>query len=37
MGGCRVDQLKSYRIKSKELSEQNIETFSTANVSYILL
>jgi len=28
-----VDQLKSYKIKSKELSEQSVETFSTANVS----
>ena len=30
-----VDQLKSYKIKSKELSEQNVETFSTANVSVL--
>ena len=32
-----VDKLKSYKIKSKEISEQDIQTFSTANVSIACL
>ncbi len=34
MAVCRVDQLQSYKMKSKLISEQNIGTFSTTNVRF---